>query len=135
MKKMPGDIIILHMCTINDNHMMYGFWDMEHDEQNFFVILKHFCTFTPLNNPKNQNLKKWKNRLEILSFYTCVLKMRIIWCLVREILSATDRTFCHFGPFSPFYSLNNLKNENFEKMKKSLGDIIIFTHVYHKWQS
>ena len=24
MKKMPGDIIILHMCTINDNHMMYG---------------------------------------------------------------------------------------------------------------
>ena len=23
-KKMPGDIIILHKCTINDNHMMYG---------------------------------------------------------------------------------------------------------------
>ena len=22
--KMPGDITILHMCTINDNHMMYG---------------------------------------------------------------------------------------------------------------
>ena len=24
MKKPPGDIIILHRCTINDNHMMYG---------------------------------------------------------------------------------------------------------------
>ena len=24
MKKIPTDIIILHMCTINDNHMMYG---------------------------------------------------------------------------------------------------------------
>ena len=24
MKKVPGDIIILHMSTINDNHMMYG---------------------------------------------------------------------------------------------------------------
>ena len=24
MKKMPGDISILHMCTINDDHMMYG---------------------------------------------------------------------------------------------------------------
>ena len=24
MKETPGDIIILHMCTINDNHMMYG---------------------------------------------------------------------------------------------------------------
>ena len=24
MKNMPGDIIILHMCLINDNDMMYG---------------------------------------------------------------------------------------------------------------
>ena len=24
MKKMHGDTIILHMCAINDNHMMYG---------------------------------------------------------------------------------------------------------------
>ena len=24
MKKMPEDIIILHKCNINDNHMMYG---------------------------------------------------------------------------------------------------------------
>ena len=24
MKKMPGDIITLQMCTINDNYMMYG---------------------------------------------------------------------------------------------------------------
>ena len=24
MKKTPVDIIILHMCNINDNHMMYG---------------------------------------------------------------------------------------------------------------
>ena len=23
-KKTPGDIIILHICTINHNHMMYG---------------------------------------------------------------------------------------------------------------
>ena len=24
MKKIPGDIIILHICTINQNHMRYG---------------------------------------------------------------------------------------------------------------
>ena len=24
LKKTPCDITILHMCTINDNHMMYG---------------------------------------------------------------------------------------------------------------
>ena len=27
MKKMPGDIIILHMCTINNNYMIYDYWD------------------------------------------------------------------------------------------------------------
>ena len=37
MKKEPGDIIILHMCIINDNHMMYGSRDMEHDGHRHFV--------------------------------------------------------------------------------------------------
>ena len=27
-KKMPGNIIILYMSTINNNHIMYGSWDM-----------------------------------------------------------------------------------------------------------
>ena len=35
LKKTPGDIIILHICTINDNHMMYGSWDMERNRHNF----------------------------------------------------------------------------------------------------
>ena len=44
-KQTPGDIINLHMSTINDNHMMYGSWDIKHDGQNFFVILNHFLSF------------------------------------------------------------------------------------------
>ena len=35
MKKIPGDIITLDMCTIPENHIMYGFWDMDCDGQNF----------------------------------------------------------------------------------------------------
>ena len=31
MKKMPGDIIIFHMCTKNNDHMMYSSWNMMHD--------------------------------------------------------------------------------------------------------
>ena len=60
MKKTPGDIIILHKCTINGNHVMYGSWDMKHDGQNFFVILDRFLPFYPPNNPKNQNFEKLK---------------------------------------------------------------------------
>ena len=31
MKKPPEIIIILHLCTTNDNHIMYGSWNMERD--------------------------------------------------------------------------------------------------------
>ena len=91
-KKTPGDIIILHRCSINDNHMMYGSRHIKHD--------RHFLTFYPPNNPKKS--KFWENEkqhLEILSFCTCVPQMTIIWCIVPDISSLTDRTFCHFGPF------------------------------------
>ena len=30
-EKMPGDIFISHLLTINENHMMYGSWDMKHN--------------------------------------------------------------------------------------------------------
>ena len=30
-KKKPGDIIILHMCTKNYDHMMQGSWDKVHE--------------------------------------------------------------------------------------------------------
>ena len=45
-----------------------------------------------------------------------------------------DRVFCHFGSFFPFDPPNNPKNQNFEKMKKTLGDTIILrlcTTNYH----
>ena len=71
LKKSPGDIIILHMSTINDNHMMYGSWDMERDGQNLFSFWVNFCPFTPPTIRKTKVSKKWKKYLEILSFYTC----------------------------------------------------------------
>ena len=81
LKKVPGDIVILHMCTISNNHMMYGHfgpffahlpppYNPEHQnferkkkqktpgdikQTDFFVILGYFCPFTPPpNNPENQ---------------------------------------------------------------------------------
>ena len=35
MNKYCGDINILHMCTINKNHMMYGSRDIEYDREVF----------------------------------------------------------------------------------------------------
>ena len=58
----------------NDNHMMYGSWDMECDRI-FLSFWTVFCPFTTLKTQKTKILKKWKKKkkqMEILSFYTCV---------------------------------------------------------------
>ena len=58
-KKKTGDIILLQICSISEDHMMYVSWDTTHGRQ-FFVILGHFLHFDPPNNPKNQNFEKMK---------------------------------------------------------------------------
>ena len=83
-KKTPGGIVILHKCTINDNHKMYASWDMKHDRE-FLVILGHFLPFYPPNNPKNLNFEKMKKTLEISSFYKSVPKIMIIFYTAPEI--------------------------------------------------
>ena len=99
MEKTRGDSIILHMCTINDNHLMYGSWDMEHDRQNFLSFWTIFCPFTPLKTWRIKILKKRKIYLEILSFYTSVLKMMIIYYAVPEIWPVPDGIIFHFELF------------------------------------
>ena len=74
-----------------------------------------FCPFTPLTTRKIKILKKWKKTLEILLFYTCVPQITIILCIIPEISSTTDRTFCHFGPF---FSQNSPKQHEKSKLKK-----------------
>ena len=73
-KKTLEDIIILHICTINDNHMMYGSWDMECDRQNFLSLWTVFCPFTPLWTQKIKILKKWKKTPEdIIILQMCTI--------------------------------------------------------------
>ena len=38
MYKTSGNIINLYIFAINENHMMYGSWDMEHDRHDFCYI-------------------------------------------------------------------------------------------------
>ena len=61
LKKTPGDIIILHKCTKNHDHMLYCSWDMVHDRCNcYFSFWAIFCPFTPLTAQKIKIKKKMK---------------------------------------------------------------------------
>ena len=80
MKKIPEDIIILHMFTKNDIHMMYGSWDMVHDRQNFLQFWAILCSFTSRTTQKIKISTKWKKCSEISSFCTSAPKIMIIYC-------------------------------------------------------
>ena len=52
------NFINLYILTINDNHMMYGSWDIEREGQNFCHFRQFFALLTPLKTKKIKILKK-----------------------------------------------------------------------------
>ena len=93
-----------HMCTINNNHMMYGSWEMECDRQ-FWIILDHFFALLIW---RSKILKKWSKTLEISPFCTSVPKIMIISYTVPEIRCMTDIIFIfHFRLFFALLPLND----------------------------
>ena len=112
------------MCTINQDHMMYGFWDMKFNRQNFFAILGNFLPFCPntLKNKKIKNLKKpWRyhhfTQVYQKSWSSAILFQR--WRMTDAIVIFS------LGYNFPFYLPNSPNNENFKTMKKNPGDIIL----------
>ena len=49
-QKTPPDVIILHMCTTNDNHDVW-FLKYQAQKSQFFVILGYFLPFHRPNSP------------------------------------------------------------------------------------
>ena len=184
MRKTPQDIILLHMSTINEDHMIYGSWNIRCDRQiflsfwaifcpctpkktkfwknekntwryyhfthvyhkwqscdiwfvrygaqqtEFFAFWTIFCSFTcPPNNPKKLKFgKNEKRSLKILLFYTCVPKMRIIWCMILEIWSLTDwflSFWTIFCPFTPSPLPQTTQKLNKKNEKRTPRDIIL----------
>ena len=97
-KKTSEDIIILHLHTANDNHMIYGSWDIKSNRQNV-VILDHILPFYHPNNSKNQNSEKMKKRpRDIIILHLCITNDDHTPDDAPETWNATDR-ISHFGPF------------------------------------
>ena len=93
---------------------------------------KIFCHYGPffallsLYGPENQNFEKMKKKLEdiiILQMFT--INDSHMTCCFSDIECNRQIFFVILERFLPFYSPNNPKNKNFEKLKKAPGDIII----------
>ena len=106
--------------------MMYYSWDMKRNRQNFLSFWAIFSPFTPLTAKKIKILKKCKKHLEILSFYTNVPKIMIIYYSIPEIWHITDVIIFHFGVFFALLPPWQPKKSKFKRNeKKKTGDIII----------
>ena len=117
--KKYGDIITLHLRTTNDDHMMYGSWDMAHDRHNF-LSLRYVLLFYAPNNLENQNfekMKKYTKNHDHMPYCS--------WDMVR------DECNCYFSFWAifPFYPRNSPRNQNFKKKRKKRLEISFDTSV------
>ena len=128
-KKTIRDIIILHMCTTNDNHMMYGSWDMEHDRHNFLSFWTVFALLPSskqLKKPKfwkNEKKKKKKMPGDIIILHKCIINdnhvMHGSWDMKRDRYNCLSfwTVFCPFTPLRTWKTeKNNLIYHHFTQM-------------------
>ena len=112
--------------------MMYGSWDMEPKGHNFlsFWAIFYLCTLPlPLTTNKINILKKMKTKprdVIILQMFT-INKSHMMYVMYGSWDMGHNRqnVFVILNHFLPFYPTSNPKNQNFEKMNKTPGDIII----------
>ena len=111
-----GDIIILHMCTIYENHMMYGSWYMEHNRHNFLSFWTILSPFTPLTTRKTKIWKKGKKPWRYYHFTHAFDK----W-----------QTFLLFWKlFCPFTPLKKWKKQNKTCRNYHFANV----YLYHTWK-
>ena len=97
LEKRPGDIVILHKCTNNHDHMLYCSLDMVCNKCYFYFSLwAIFCHFNSLTAQKIKILKK--NPWRYHHFTIVYQKSRLYAILfVSEIWCVTDVIIFHFG--------------------------------------
>ena len=75
-----------------------------------FVIFDFFfyslTSLTTCNYKIKKKMAKW---LQILSFYTCIWQLKIIWRTVPEKWSATDNFFAILGHFLSYVKIYSFK--------------------------
>ena len=111
LKKRPGDIISLHLCTTNDNHMMYGSLDIRCNGQSFLWT----------------NFDKMKNTTrDIIIFYMCTINKNNMM-YVSSHMKHDRKTFMSFlASFYPFTPLTTPKIEILKKWNKNLEKSLFY---------
>ena len=118
MKHTIRDIIISHMCTINDSHI-YGSSDMECNIQ-FFCHFGQFFALLPTKQPKI--LKFWKIGKTAWRYY-CFSQLQHKWqsheVWILECQVCKIKVFPILDHFLHFRPSDNPKNQTFKTNEKN----------------
>ena len=106
MKEKTGDIIILHKCTKNHDHIACRFWDMAHDRCNcYFSFWAIFCPFTPAWKMKIS--KEWKKKPgDIIILHKCTKTHdHMLYCSWDMTCDGCNSYFSFWASFFFFFAL------------------------------
>ena len=117
-KKMSWAIILLQMCTLNQDHMIYGSWNIRCQRYNFLLFWPFFALSSPWQPRKS---KFWKTEKYTLRYYHFThvfhkwLMMYGSWDMKRN-----RQNFLSFWTvFCPFTPLTTQKTKNWKKGKNA----------------
>ena len=128
MKETPGDIIILHKCTINDNHTVYGSWDMNCTRQNSFFTLGYPPNSLKKKIQKNEKKKKMPGDTIIL--HKCTKNHdHLLYCSWDMVRDGCKCYFSFWAILFPFTTLIAQKMKISKKWKKHLDISSFYTTV------
>ena len=119
----------LHKCTINDNHMIYGSWDINCNRQIFLVIFGFFCPFTP-QKWKYHKLKKKKTPGDIIILHKCSKNHgHRLYCFWDMVCAGCNCYFSYWTIFYTFTPLTGRKIKISKNWKKYLEISSFYTNV------
>ena len=99
-------------------------WDIDCEGLKLLLLGDVLHFYPPKTPQKIKILKKWKKLWNVSSFYSWTPKTTIIRCTVPEI-QRDRQNFLSFRTIPCPFTPNNWENQNCEKMKKTLGHVII----------
>ena len=122
-------IILLHMCTKNQDHMMYSSWDTKCNRQNFLSSWAIFCPLTA-GKMKYQKWKKKPGDIIILHKCTKTHDHRLyLYCSWDMAGDGCNFWFSLWVIFCPFTSLTAQKMKISKKWKKTQEISSFYTTV------
>ena len=121
MKKMAGDIYLyIYIRTINEDHMIYGYWNIRCDRQKFSTFWAIFCPFSPLTTWEIKILTLKKTTGDIITLHIYIINYNHMMYGSWDKEHGRHNFLSFWTVFSPFIPLRTQKIKIKKKWKKHL---------------